>query len=269
MKVNTFKKIEEGFFSDLVNASSSRTEYDKDKISDKAKPLFIKDFIADFTADLQKYIDANQITLPESAERFTYAELDILIENIITEATRNPLDLITSAVTRNMNDPKSKIKIKSPADVGVFIATKYPNIWKNTTDKPGVIKYIWDNTKQSVQPASKQADSISQWVPSWFTAYMKGVDWDQYSDEITTIAKEIEKSYQTDKGKAGIAKLAELSWNVVNKSNTVPYGASNVFAGNTSQLSPDDKKLLTRLMGAMEDPNFSKDLTTLMSRYKK
>jgi FtsZ-interacting cell division protein ZipA len=67
MKVNTFKKVEEGFFSDVYNQAfkgmSDNPKRDQKEISKRAAPLFISDFIKDLNADLTSALTNKAITI--------------------------------------------------------------------------------------------------------------------------------------------------------------------------------------------------------------
>ena len=67
---------------------------------------------------------------------------------------------------------------------------------------------------QSNQQQNKQ--SISQYITNFFKQFMKGVS---ISDpavvtRLTSLAKELEQTYNKDKGKSVLPKLAELGWSV-------------------------------------------------------
>jgi len=93
MKVNEFKKIEEGFFSDLARAGSKKLasagsetmgfvgdvyrqslgmpdnpERDKKRLSNRAAPLFTTDFIRDLNADLTSALANKAITITNLSE---------------------------------------------------------------------------------------------------------------------------------------------------------------------------------------------------------
>jgi hypothetical protein len=54
------------------------------------------------------------------------------------------------------------------------------------------------------------ADSITEYMTTWFDLYMKGVDWRAKQNVVMPIIKEIEKTYATDQGRAAIEKLGRV-----------------------------------------------------------
>lgn len=205
MKVSQFKKLEEGFFSDLGNIGSSSNRDNQDKISEKSKKLFIKDFIKDFNADAKKYMDAGLI--------------------------------------------KARVKM-------------------NATSSTVTEEYEYFNDLVEGYLAEQKSMTPVEFVKSWFDAYMKGVDWQSEEANVEAIAKEIEQSYKTDKGLAGITKLADLAWKLVSGSDRVPYGAQNILSRNTG-LNPEDKKVLTNVLSSMDDDAFKRDLASLLNKHKR
>lgn len=88
--------------------------------------------------------------------------------------------------------------------------------------------------------------SISQWVFKWFSAYMKGTDWNSEKTQVMRIAKKMENERGNFSSiKDDLARLAEISWNVVKdvENDNVPYGANDVFSNfkkHKSNLTPDE-----------------------------
>lgn len=209
MKVSQFKKLEEGFFSDLGNIGSSSNRDNQDKISEKSKKLFIKDFIKDFNADAKKYMDAGLI--------------------------------------------KTRVKM-------------------NATSSTVTEEYEYFNDLVEGYLAEQKLMTPVEFVKSWFDAYMKGVDWQSEEANVEAIAKEIEQSYKTDKGLAGITKLADLAWKLVSGSDRVPHGAQEILprgVGNISNLDDTDKKLLGNVLGSMDNHTFKRDLAALLNKHKR
>ena len=56
------------------------------------------------------------------------------------------------------------------------------------------------------------AKSISEYMLDWFTAYMGGTNWGSYKPSIMKLVKNIEDTYASDKGKAGIKQLAKAAY---------------------------------------------------------
>jgi hypothetical protein len=84
--------------------------------------------------------------------------------------------------------------------------------------------------------AQEETETMEEYIVRWFDAYMQGVAWNEYEPKINEIAKQIMSSYQQDKGKAGIAQLANIAWEATLKSTDgkTPRGAKNVPGLNNS-----------------------------------
>jgi hypothetical protein len=72
MKVSYFKKIEEGFFSDVYNQAfkgmSDDPKRDEKEIQNRTAPLFKTDFIRDLNADLAEALKNKAITIAPGTE---------------------------------------------------------------------------------------------------------------------------------------------------------------------------------------------------------
>lgn len=231
MKVNEFKRVEEGFFSDLarvgsdaVDTAKSSSEYQKkeqerfkNKVNIETQKRYLQDFIEDLIIDLDAAIKGGGVDVNAAAPKPPGSEY----------APPN------SSGTKY--DPKTTSTISEYATYNSLVES-----------------YIYEQT----------AESISQWIMRWFEAYMKGVQWESAKADVETLAKEIESSYSKDRGKAAISKLANSSWNLIKDVGTIPYGAKDVMSTNTpsnnSKLS--DKELAKRIKDDTEklkktDPN--------------
>jgi hypothetical protein len=85
MKVNEFKRIEEGFFTDMAQALVSREDPEarEQKIANQARPQFIADFKRDFEADFNKY--KSQIKISKKAVTESYSTFNAVLESVISE----------------------------------------------------------------------------------------------------------------------------------------------------------------------------------------
>ena len=98
---------------------------------------------------------------------------------------------------------------------------------------------------------------MEEYIVRWFDAYMQGVAWNEYEPKINEIAKQIMSSYQQDKGKAGIAQLANIAWEATLKSKDgkTPSGAKNVPGLNnpTSTGNPATDRVTSKQMDWLEN----------------
>ena len=235
MKVNTFKKIEEGFFSNVYNQSftgmSDNPKRDQKEISKRAAPLFISDFIKDLNADLTSALTNKAITITATptptTESSWYEKINSLVESYISEApiptgfTPDKIEKIRPSIDRAI----AAGKIKNATDLGAELAKKYPNTWKNTVNKKEVLDSL---IPPAPTPTPAQTETMEQYIVRWFDAYMQGVEWKEYEPKVTEFAKEIANSYEKDKGKSGIQQLANIAWEATSKGREIPIGARNV-----------------------------------------
>lgn len=242
MKVKEFKKVEEGFFSDLarvgsdaVDTAKSSSEYQKkdqerfkNKVNIETQKRYLQDFIEDLIVDLDAAIKGGAVDINAAAPKPQ------------TQAPKPPgSEYAPSNSSGTQYDPKITSTISEYATYNSLVES-----------------YISEQT----------AESISQWIMRWFAAYMKGVQWEGAKADVETIAKEIESSYSKDRGKAAISKLANSSWSLVKDIDTLPYGAKDVVSTThtpSNQTKLGDKELAKRIKDDAEklkkiNPNFYK-----------
>jgi hypothetical protein len=215
MKVNTFKKIEEGFFSNVYNQSftgmSDNPKRDQKEISKRAAPLFISDFIKDLNADLTSALTNKAITITATptptTESSWYEKINSLVESYISEApiptgfTPDKIEKIRPSIDRAI----AAGKIKNATDLGAELAKKYPNTWKNTVNKKEVLDSL-------IPPAPAPTPAPTP-TPTGFTP-----------DKIEKIRPSIDRAIAAGKIKnatdlgAELAKKYPNTWkNTVNK----------------------------------------------------
>jgi hypothetical protein len=250
MKVNEFKKVEEGFFSDLarvgsdaVDTAKSSSEYQKkdqerfkNKVNIETQKRYLQDFIEDLVVDLDATIKSGAVDINVAAPK--------------------PQDQTPKPQAQAPKPPGSEY---APSNSS---GTQYD---PNTTAT--ISEYATYNSLVESYISEQAAESISQWIMRWFEAYMKGVEWESAKANVETIAKEIESSYSKDRGKAAISKLANSSWSLVKDIDTLPYGAKDVVSTNTPSNKPKlgnneqvikTKEYLEKLKKT--DPNLYKQL---------
>jgi hypothetical protein len=231
MKVNEFKRVEEGFFSDLARVGSdtvdvvkSSPEYEKkeqerfkNKVNIETQKRYLQDFIEDLIVDLDAAIKGGGVDINTAAPK--------------PQAQKPPgSEYAPTNSSGTQYDPNTTATISEYATYNSLVES-----------------YI----------SEQAAESISQWIMRWFEAYMKGVNWESNKASIEPIAKEIESSYSKDRGKAAISKLANSSWNLIKDVSTTPYGARDVLSNRTTSNDPkvSDKELARRIKADTEKLN--------------
>lgn len=227
MKVNEFKKIEEGFFSDLARvgsdtvdaakSSSSYQEKEKEKFDKKVKAKtqsrYLQDFIEDLIVDLDAAIKGGVVDVNTAAPK---------------PQAQNP-----NPQAQDPKLPGSEYALPNSS------GTQYDPKTTST-----ISEYVAYNSLVESYISEQTTESISQWIMRWFAAYMKGVEWEGDKANVEAITTEIESSYKKDRGKAAISKLANSSWNLIKDVDTTPYGAKDVMNTNTpsNQTKLSDKQ---------------------------
>lgn len=269
MKVNEFKKLEEGFFSDLtrvgsdvVDVAKSSSSYQKKekekfdkKVKDKTQPRYLQDFIEDLIVDLDAAIKGGQVNTVVSST--SSSGTTIATPGAQPQQAIQPTNATRQAAQQRSAQRNAPRSVAKPIDREEELA--------NVVGLGNNESYNYSSFLNSLVEGyiSEQAtESISQWIMRWFAAYMKGVEWEGDKANVEAIAKEIESSYSKDRGKAAISKLANSSWNLIKDINTTPYGAKDVMSASVPSNDPTllDKELARRIKDDTEklnktDPN--------------
>lgn len=82
------------------------------------------------------------------------------------------------------------------------------------------------------------ADSITEYMTTWFDMYMKGVDWRAKQNVVMPIIKEIEKTYATDQGRAAIEKLGRVAFSLSGPAKQPPAGARDAKDASPEPAAP-------------------------------
>lgn len=78
----------------------------------------------------------------------------------------------------------------------------------------------------------------------WFDTYMEGTNWKTKQGIILPIIKDIEQTYNADKGRAAIEKLGRVAWDMLGKAPSVPAGAKDIVPAKTAA-APSSGKVST------------------------
>jgi hypothetical protein len=156
MKVNEFKRIEEGVFTGIVQALASREDPEarEQKIANQARPQFIADFKRDFEADFKKY--KSQIKITKRAVTESYSTFNAVLESVISEqepaSNRTPLSQwIPQWFAAYMSGIDWK---KSQAQVAT-IAQEIETNFSNTTQRDQAINKLAELAWTIAQDANK------------------------------------------------------------------------------------------------------------------
>jgi hypothetical protein len=82
------------------------------------------------------------------------------------------------------------------------------------------------------------ADSITEYMTTWFDMYMKGVDWRAKQNVVMPIIQEIEKTYATDQGRAAIEKLGRVAFSLSGPAKQPPAGARDAKTPSPEPKTP-------------------------------
>jgi hypothetical protein len=152
MKISEFRKVEEGFFSDLAGSFRGLGDPKKDDkaVATRAASLFQKDFIKDFYADLKKALDANTVAVTLGGDGFTQAEID--------------------RIRPSVEKMKANGKINNATELDAWLDAKFPKRWSNTQDKNQVLNDLMTSKPNNSSNFSPQrafnAQDIARLRPS-------------------------------------------------------------------------------------------------------
>lgn len=82
------------------------------------------------------------------------------------------------------------------------------------------------------------ADSITEYMTTWFDLYMKGVDWRAKQNVVMPIIQEIEKTYATDQGRAAIEKLGRVAFSLSGPAKQAPAGSKDAASAAPAAPAP-------------------------------
>jgi len=260
MKVSYFKKIEEGFFSDLARVGSdtvaaARPQDSMSRISKvELQKRYLQDFIEDLLVDLNSAIKGGRvdpkISTSVPAQQQSQATAPAQQQSQATApAQQQPRSAIQPTAQTRQDAQQRTAQRKQQQKAQTKTAQTKPV--DREEELAGVADLGYNEGYHSflnalVEGYITEQDNmgIATWIMMWFDAYMKGVNWASDKAGIETIAREIEASYSKDRGKAATQKLASRSWDLVKTSNGIPAGANQ----------PKDQDLATQLKNMNADP---------------
>lgn len=148
--------------------------------------------------------------------------LKVFLKDFIGDATVSLNNGIQSGL---IDAEKSATKPDTPADAGAsagLIESRYQKlnaIFESIVEADG-------------------ADSITEYMTTWFDMYMKGVDWRAKQNVVMPIIQEIEKTYATDQGRAAIEKLGRVAFSLSGPAKQPPAGARDAKDAPSAAPSP-------------------------------
>ena len=90
------------------------------------------------------------------------------------------------------------------------------------------------------------ADSITEYMTTWFDLYMKGVDWRAKQNVVMPIIQEIQKTYATDQGRAAIEKLGRVAFSLSAPAGQPPAGSRDAGTSSPEPKAPVAPKPATK-----------------------
>lgn len=213
--------------SAYVTDKTTQAEKRKARMTKDTHREFLEDFIEDFTVDFSNAMKSNVINPVLSGTK--------PVNDAGTDFDKVRLK-VTSAIQKG--------EVKNKPQLGAFLAKNYPDLWKNTADKNGLLTKLLPTELQEAATiadtlnllveatiAEAPEESISSWIMRWFEAYMKGVDWVANQRAVRELALIIEKRVKTEQEFDDvIQKLANKSWDIVSAQNEIPFGAQDVMS---------------------------------------
>lgn len=277
MKVNEFKNLEEGFFSDLAKVGSDASSFAKTQSGTprvskaEVQRRYLQDFIEDLIVDLDAAVkggrvNTSAVSSPQQQPAGT------------ATGTAQPQQPASTAQPQQAVQPTAATRQAAQQRSAQRNAQRQPAKSVDREEElAGVADLGYNEGYHSFLNAlvedyinEQQQMPISEWIMMWFAAYMKGVNWENDKPGVVAIAKEIESSYKKDRGKASIQKLASRSWDLLKTSGGVaPAGAKQPKddnLGNDLEAAFSDQPTQPTQQAAQSDPeveNLKKALGSL------
>jgi hypothetical protein len=229
-EINQLKKLNEGAFLDLLIGKDAAKYWAKDDDRHvEALKIFLKDFVGDALTSLENGIDGGFVDPSKtSAESSTDTDKDPThpssTEQTVDAARQHRQDVTTA--TNNMAAARA-----AQAKPG-HLRTADDKIAMRAAGLSEAEYHTLNNVFESIMSTmfedESSAESISEYMLRWFGQWMDGTDWESKKSFVIPTIKEIEKTYNSDKGRTAIQKLGRIAFDLAGKAPALPAGAQNI-----------------------------------------
>jgi len=231
-EINQPKKLIENAFLELLIGKDAAQYWAKDDSKHaEALKIFLKDFVGDALTSLENGIEggfvdpsktSSQPTTDKETNKDPTAPSDT--EKTVDAARQHRQDVTTA--TNNMAAAKA-----AQAKPG-HLRTADDKIAMRAAGLSESEYHNLNNVFESIMTAlfedEASPESISEYMLRWFGQWMGGTDWESKKSFVLPAIKEIEKTYNVDRGRAAIQKLGRVAWDLAGKATSVPAGAQNI-----------------------------------------
>lgn len=273
---NQPKKIDEGFLDVLLGPDLGGKLQSPKARHQAALKVFLQDFIEDATVSLENGIESGLIdptltattgggTPPPASGGTTpprpggtpapaapaapkpFGPRDNSAAATMRAARQFNKD-VTTAQAAKADVRASNEKLKKDAE----IASRKPGFQQDASDRVTIQKaraagliaehynrlnYIFESILSELDSGDEPM-SISDYMTDWFDMFMNGVNWRAKQSIVLPKIKEVEKTYNTDGGKAAIEKLGRLAFAISGPAGRVPAGSKDIPSVASSAAAP-------------------------------
>lgn len=273
MKINEFnqpKKINEGWLDTLLGPNLGAKYAKPEARHQAALKVFLDDFVGDAMTSLDNGIKSGIIDpniTSSSASGKSDEDPDASSNPAPTPGPKTPGPSGTEKTVAAAKGFRSGVTTAQAAKAdqrtandelrtAAAAAQKKPAFQQTADDKiaiqkarqAGLISESFDRLNFIFESIIKELDSdgevmsISQYMEDWFDLYMNGVNWRAKQNIVMPKIRDVEKTYDTDGGKAAIENLGRLAFAISGPAGQAPSGAKDINPAPTAPASPPGKK---------------------------
>lgn len=268
MKINEFNKaakVNEGALLDILIGPDAAKRFSKnDERHIEALKYFLKDFVGDATTSLANGITGGLVdpsvtrelnlgpkppttpstsgatpppTSPPSTSGATPPSTSGATPSSSTATTASSAEQTAAAAQQHRKDLGAAATNMNAAKA----AQAKPAFQRTADDKLAMkaaglseddyraLNTIFESIFSTMYEEEEQpTETIGEYMIRWFDTYMEGTNWKTKQGIILPIIKDIEKTYNSDKGRAAIEKLGRVAWDMLGKAPSVPAGAKDI-----------------------------------------
>ena len=139
-------------------------------------------------------------------------------------------DFIKDAIVSLQNAVNSGIVVPGAADASPDVDPKDDPEKKIEEYKYNKLNQIFESIVNEIGKQSQPvegAESISDYMLSWFGQWMHGVDWKTRETPVKALIKAIEANYPKGNWKGAIQQLAKAAYSISSAGTSVPKGVEN------------------------------------------
>lgn len=234
-ELNQPKKVNEGALLDILIGPEAAKRFSKDDDRHReALTYFLKDFVGDAMTSLENGVQGGFVDPTKTSDekintnpapaKPAPAPGPTSAEKTVAAARGFRKDTTAAATTM----AAARAAQKKPGHLRTAddkIAMRAAGLSESEYDS---LNIVFESIMSTMFEDDGSAESISDYLTTWFDAYMQGVDWRSKENLVIPRIKEVEKTYNVDKGRTALQNLGRIAWNILGPAPTVPAGAKDI-----------------------------------------